>query len=30
VRAIAEAQAGRKLAGDAEVFRALRDWKNAF
>jgi len=30
VRAIAEARAGRKLAGDAAVFGALRDWKNAF
>ena len=30
VRAIAEARAGRKLAGDAAVFGALREWKNAF
>lgn len=30
VRAAAEAHAGRRLIGDAEVFGALRDWKNAF
>lgn len=30
VRAIAEARADRKLAGDAAVFGALREWKNAF
>jgi hydroxyacylglutathione hydrolase len=30
VRAIAEARAGRKLAGDVAVFAALREWKNAF
>lgn len=30
VRAVAEAHAGRRLARDADVFAALRDWKNAF
>ena len=30
VRAVAEARAGRRLEGDAAVFGALRDWKNAF
>ena len=30
VRAVAEARAGRKLAGDVAVFAALREWKNAF
>ena len=30
VRAVAEARAGRKLAGEVAVFAALREWKNAF
>lgn len=30
VRAAAQARAGRPLAGDAEVFGVLREWKNAF
>jgi hydroxyacylglutathione hydrolase len=30
VRAVAEARAGRKLAGDVAVFAALREWKNAW